>query len=139
MTVTRVRQAFEVALNTWAAARTPALPVAWANVPFTPTASRHARAHLMPAPTTNEMLSGKHRRYEGIFQVSLYVPEGSGDAEARTLADSLDTVFSPSSPLTNGGLKVYLTQPVSQTQGINEDGWYRLHASAAYRADEVVS
>lgn len=44
------RQAIETRLATWAAARVPALPIAFENAPFTPvTGATYLRAFLLPA------------------------------------------------------------------------------------------
>ena len=78
-----VRRGFEAALKTWADAQSPALPVAWQNVSFTPPAGRYARAFVIPAPTQSNTLDRSHRAYTGIFQVNLHMPINTGPAAAE--------------------------------------------------------
>jgi hypothetical protein len=62
------RQAIESRLNTWAGTtRSPALPVAWENVPFTAPTTTYLRAFLLPANTSGIDLAGAGRTYTGVY------------------------------------------------------------------------
>lgn len=133
-----IRAAFEQALNTWAAAQTPAVPVAWENVVYTPTAgARYARAFLLPARTTSDDLAGAHRHYEGVFQVSLVMPLGTGPAAAEALIASLDSAFPLTAPITSGSVKVFLLSPMSAAPALNEPDRFVVPVSCTYRADTI--
>ena len=135
MTQARIRAAFETALNTWAAAQTPAIPVAWQNVNFTPPATRYLRAFVLPADTESYGLDGLNREYIGIFQVSIVLPSGQGAADGDAIAASLDALFTPSAPLTSGGLSVYVTRPMSPSSPLQEADRFVVPCSLAYQAN----
>lgn len=133
-----IRAAFETRLAAWAASQTPPIPVAYENVGFTPPTGRYARCHVMPSPTESETFNGEHRRYMGIFQVSLYMPAGAGSGASAALAASLDATFPMRQPMTQGGVKIFLLSPMSEGPAIQDADRYVVPVSCAYRADVVV-
>lgn len=133
-----IRAAFETRLAAWAAAQSPAIPVAYENVTFTPPAGRYVRCFLMPAPTECETFNGEHRRRMGIFQVSLCMPIGTGPAAAATLAASLDAAFPIALPMTQGGIKIFILSPMAIAPAIQESDRYVVPVSCSYRADIIV-
>lgn len=132
MTNALIRQGFETRLKTWADALTPALPIAWQNVPFVAPEGRYARAFLMPSDTERLFVDGTGRQYRGVFQVSFVMVIGAGAAGGQALAASLDAAFSVS--ITQGGLRIYLLTPFSEQQAMQEDGRWVLPVSATYEA-----
>ncbi len=136
MTIARIRSAFETKVKDWAQAQSPVIPVAYENTKFTPPDGRYARAFVLPGETTSNDLGGKHRRYVGVFQVSLHLPNEGGTATASTLAASLDAAFPLTAPLSASGLKVFLTTPMSQGPALSEGGHYRVPVSCRYRAED---
>jgi hypothetical protein len=133
MSLAIIRKAFETRLKTWADAQTPAIPVAWPNVTFTPPAGRYVRAFVLPADTTSDTLDKLHRAYTGIFQVSLCMPLNTGSGSAESLAASLDTAFAAS--MLQDGLRIFLTRPMSAAPAIVEPDRYIVPVSGRYRAD----
>jgi hypothetical protein len=133
-----VRAAFETRLAAWAAAQSPAIPIAYENATFTPPTGRYVRCFLIPAPAASETLNGEHRRRMGVFQVSLCMPIGSGPGAAASLAASLDTAFPLSAPMTQGGIKVFLLSPMSIAPAIQDGDRYVIPVSCTYRADIIV-
>ncbi|MGZ5121030.1 MAG: phage tail terminator-like protein [Burkholderiales bacterium] len=133
-----VRAAFETRLAAWAAAQSPAIPVAWENSTFTPPTGRYVRCYLIPAPTECETFNGEHRRRMGVFQVSLCMSTGSGPAAANALAASLDATFPLSAPLAQGNIKVFLLSPMSIAPAIQENDHYVVPVSCTYRTDIIV-
>lgn len=131
-----IRQAFEVKLAAWAAAQTPAITVAYENVNFTIPTGRYVRAFVLPGESTNLDLECKARRYVGVFQVSLFMPIGVGAGAAGALVASLDTAFSPDTPLTAGGLEVWLTSPMSAGPAQQEADRFIVPVSCRYTANE---
>jgi len=137
MSDARIKQAFEVALDSWAKGQTPQVPVAWPNSDYTPDRNLFVRPYLLPAKTKNAMLVGNHREYMGIFQISVYTPRGEGDGPGRAIAVGFDSVFNPSTTLVNGGLRVHIIDPVSTGPAMNDGGWYIIPVSIGYLANEV--
>lgn len=130
-----VRAAFESRLASWAAAQVPPIPVAYQNVPFTPPNGRYARCWVLPAPTQSGTLDGLHRERKGVFQVDLLMPNGTGSGAATALAASLDAAFPV--VLSQGGIKVFLLSPMSQSSSIQEPNHYMVPVSCMYRSDTV--
>lgn len=142
MTQARVRKAFETRLKTWAAARTPPLPVAYQNASFTPPAptatnswGRYLRAFLVPAPTNSVDLEGKHREYVGIFQVSIVLALNRGSADAETILAELDALFPMGAPMVQDGLPIWITRPASAAAPIDEPDNQVIPVSVPYKAE----
>jgi hypothetical protein len=132
-----IRTAFESRLATWAAAQSPAIPVAYENCDFTPPAGRYVRCFILPANTQSETLDGIHRKRTGIFQVDLCMPIKSGSGAAIALAASLDAAFPLTAPMTQSTLKIFLLSPMSMAAAIQQPDHFVVPVSCAYRADTV--
>lgn len=133
-----IRAAFESALQTWAAAQSPAFQVAYENVALNPQpAATYLRAFLLPAETGADDLAGVHRRFSGVFQVSVVIPVGVGSGPAAAVAAGLDGIFSPATPLVRSGVRIFITGPVSVAPGITEPDRFVVPISVRYRADTI--
>lgn len=135
--ISDIRYLLESRLKTWADAQSPAIPVAWQNVPFTPPATRYLRAWLLPAETGSETLDGAHRRYVGVFQVSVVVPQGTGPGAAEAIAEAIAALYPMNQLLSMTGLDVYIVGPMSVAQGLHSDDRYIVPVTCRYRADTV--
>lgn len=135
MTQATIRKAFETRLKTWADAQTPAIPVAWENVAFTPPAGRYLRAYLLPSKVPRLFLDGTGRTFRGVFQVSFYMPLDKGAGSAESLIASLDAAFDAYEE--QDGLRVYLLSPFYPASGRADGDRWVVPASAEYRADTV--
>mgnify|MGYP000125400208 CR=1 FL=1 len=83
----------------------PAIPVAYPNVAFTPPAGRHFRAFIFRNPT--DRTAFRTRVLNGIMQVSVYSPLNEGPKPADELAGAIVAHFDPSLPwLTSEGVTV---------------------------------
>ena len=130
-----IRKALESTLATWAAAQTPAIPVAWENVEFAQPAGRYLRAFLLPATTTSADLGRANRRYVGVFQISVVMPAGTGPGAADAIVSALAALFSPSAPIVESGLSVWPSQPLSAGPAIPEPDRFAVPCSVPYIAD----
>ena len=136
MSAALVRRALETALNTWAS--TNSVQVAWENVEYTPTPGTiYARAHLLPATTITDGLAMTHRGYRGVFQVTLYTPQGTGSAAAHSLAALLDVAFTTAQPLSAAGLSVYISRPMTARVAQFDGGAYVVPVDCEYIAHTV--
>ena len=133
-----IRAAFETPLAAWAAVQSPALPVAWENVTFAP-GTRHVRANLLPAATVSLDLLGRHRRYQGIFQVSLVMPQGDGMGPTEALVSSLEAEFPQHALFTSGGIRIYIVRPMSAAAALTSADDVMTPCSFRYSSDIVVS
>ncbi len=134
--IKKIRQALETALNTWASAQTPVMPVAWQNKAYTPTlGARYVQANILPAETGNPSLGDAHKRFIGIFQVLIYAPDNKGAGDAETLAESLFTTFARGTSFTASTVTVRVLDSPSVLPSFNDSGWYVLPVSIRYQSD----
>ena len=129
------RKAIEARLSAWAAARVPALPIAWENVPFTPPAGAYLRAFLLPANTSSPDLAGAGRTYRGVYQVSVVAPLNAGPGAADGIADELADLFPLNTRLAVTGLTLQVITPVTAAQSAQDATNYTVPVSFQYRAD----
>lgn len=132
-----VRAGLEKKLNTWAAAQTPVLTVAWENTTFTPPAGPYIRAFILPEPTLSQTMDKTHRRYAGIMQVDLVMPINGGASPAETLLASLLTAFTPATSFTESGVLIYITDPASAAPAVSESSRYTVPVSIPYAAHVI--
>lgn len=135
MTIALIRAGFEAALKSWADAQTPAIPVAWQNVAFTPPVGRYISFELLPAPNRYLTLDGIGRKYRGIGQVSFHMPINTGSGSVEALSASMDAAFT--SMIVSGALRIYLMQPFSVAPPIIDGVRHVVPVSAPYEAHYV--
>ncbi|BBS32452.1 DUF4128 domain-containing protein [Enterobacter cloacae] len=112
------------------------LPVAWPNLPFTPPdSSPYGRVYVLPAQTVGQDLEGYMRTYQGILQLNIIIPAGSGVSQARGLAKSIADAFPEGLPLVDGDLTVYINGPPQVRQPIQGSIDISHPVSMQYRAD----
>lgn len=88
------------------------LPVAWPNIIFEPPDNApYGRVYVLPAQTVGQDLQGQMRTYQGILQLNIIAPAGSGVTQARGLATSVADAFPEGLPLVDGDLTVYINGP----------------------------
>ncbi|MCE0778930.1 phage tail terminator-like protein [Pseudomonas sp. NMI542_15] len=132
MSHARARQAIEIKLMAWAAAR----PIRVANFEegFEPQPDEtYLRAYVLPAGTTCRYLGGEAYEYAGVYQVSIVCPAGQALATAETLIDELNILFRVDSRLSRSGFEGLITEPVEQGPTITESATYTVPASFTYR------
>lgn len=132
-----VKAAFETRLETWAAAQTPPISVAFENVGFESSSASFVSGFLLPAETVSLSLDGSHRQFTGIYQVSIHSEVGIGLGYALGLAASLDILFPTTTPLVQGSSKIYVTRPMSLGPGIQDGGHLVIPASFQYHLDVI--
>ncbi|OIZ37332.1 hypothetical protein BEH70_22350 [Citrobacter freundii] len=97
------------------------LPVAWPNIAFTPPDNApYGRVYVLPAQTVGQDLEGQLRTYQGILQLNIIAPAGSGVTLARGLATSVTDAFPEGLPLVDGDLTVYINSPPQVRQPIQD-------------------
>lgn len=109
------------------------------NVPY-------GRVYILPAQTVGQDLEGQLRTYQGILQLNIIAPAGSGVTQARRLATSVADAFPEGLPLVDGDLTVYINgppqvrppiqdRPTSASNGSSGSITYTTPVSMQYRAD----
>lgn len=134
MSNTLVRAALETRLSTWAAARSPALPIAWENAKAS-SALPYLRVNVLPATTTSQTLDGTHRAYRGVLQVSIVTAIDVGPGAAMGIADEIAALFPVNQACTSGGLTVRTTAPASVAPALQHESDYTVPVSIPYRTD----
>lgn len=132
-----IRGLLEARLKTWADAQTPAMPVAWQNVAFTPPQDKkYLRCFVLPGRTTSDDLKGDHRGYRGVFQVSIVRPLGEGTGFARAIEVQLDALY-PVNLRLGTSLAVQILTPMSASNPIDEPEAIVFPVTARYQADAI--
>lgn len=123
------------------------LPIAWPNIAFTPPDDApYGRVYVLPAQTVGQDLEGQLRTYQGILQLNIIAPAGSGVTLARGLTKSVADAFPEGLPLVDGDLTVYINgppqvrqpiqdRPTSSPNGTTGSITYTTSVSMQYRAD----
>lgn len=139
MSDTRIRYLIETRLANWASTRIPALPIAWEGHSFTPPAGIYLQAFMLPANTGSNDLQGTHRLYQGVYQVSINCPSGSGPGAAGGIADEIAALFPMSLRLSivSPAFSMITTTPCSKAPAQVGDGRYVVPVSFRYRADTI--
>lgn len=123
------------------------LQIAWPNIAFTPPDDApYGRVYVLPAQTVGQDLEGQLRTYQGILQLNIIAPAGSGVTLARGLTKSVADAFPEGLPLVDGDLTVYINgppqvrqpiqdRPTSSPNGTTGSITYTTPVSMQYRAD----
>lgn len=132
MSHARARQAIEIKLAAWAAARP--IRVAHMEEGFDPDPSEtYLRAFLLPASTITRHLAAEVYEYRGIYQVSIVCPAGQALATAEALVDELSTLFRVDTELSRNGFEGLIVEPLEQGPTITESATYTVPASFTYQ------
>lgn len=96
--------------------------------------------HYMPAPVQTIDLQMKTRIYSGVYQITVKFPANMGTQAAFQIADTIADLFAAidwletdEDPNTGAPLRIMLTEPVSQAQGLTHDAGYDVPLSVYYR------
>jgi len=132
MSHARARRAIEVKLTAWA--EDQAMPIVFGTEEFTPLEGQvYVRAFLMPASTTCLYLNASELEYRGIYQVSIYTPNGEPVSVPELIIDQLSALFPLDSRLDRAGFLGQVTEPVEQGPTIPDPSRYMIPVSFTYR------
>ena len=131
MSVQKIQSALEKHLATMAGN----LPTAFENEPFTPpTGQPYQRIYLLVNTPVDHAVTMDVTEQRGLFQVSLYFPEGAGRGAAQAYAEALAQHFKPVQTLANGALKVELASTVQVGSGSQDDGCWSIPVKVRWRS-----
>lgn len=123
-------------LNAWLAALvfSPAIPIAWPNLAFTPNGA-YLRPWLLPARTEALAIpiSGPNE-HAGIFQVSVFWPTGQGATTPMERASAIAVHFKRGTKIDREGISVRIDAPPWVGPMIQEADVLQLPVSIPYRA-----
>jgi hypothetical protein len=104
------------------------------NRTFTPGVEPWAQVHLLPnAPSATSIGVNGIDEHDGVFQVTLYYPNNTGDGAVNAKADAVAAVFKAGATFTSGGQSVVVTR-TGVGAGRNDAGWYRVVVSIYWRS-----
>ncbi|WP_407078922.1 phage tail terminator-like protein [Candidatus Regiella insecticola] len=113
------------------------IPVASQNVHFSDTGSLYLQSHLLPATTECLDLAQVSRIYQGIYQITLCAPTGSGQSPIQTLADDIISVFDLGTTFSDSIISCTIVSVPTLFAGITHCTTYRLPLSMRYRAHVI--
>lgn len=123
------------ALETQLANVTDAPSIAYENVQFSPTTGQsYLEVRYVPV-TRKPSVRGLNpqQRYDGLFSIHCYAPEGSGPAVADTLANNVMDAFEAVTSLTNNSVSVSIDY-VERQQGFTDSPWFMVPVTVAWYA-----
>lgn len=114
----------------------PTASIAWENTNFNPTTGTlYLRAWLLPAQTDVICLGGSPpwQSRQGIFQVSVFSPIGTGFGAAKSKAAEIIAAFPANSSFIYNGLTVIIRKSWPGPGIIEDNGtWYHVPVSISY-------
>jgi len=132
------RRAIETRLAAWAAARAPAIRIAYEDVTFAPVnGETYLEVFMLPANTGSDDLAGAHRVYRGVYQISVVTPSGVGPGAAEGLADELAALFPLNLRIPVDTEAVQIVSPATAAAGSPGPPSYTVPVSFQYRLDTV--
>ena len=106
-------------------------PVAWPNAAFTPPDDEPwVRLTILGGDGRQVATAGRRLRRVGVVKVQVFVPEGSGDPQARSIADEVASLF-------EAGTYEGIRFRASDLEHVGPDGAsYQLNVSIPFEWDE---
>lgn len=114
----------------------PVLPIAYPNVTFTPPAAGYLRATPVPNIANQVTLgsSGKNR-FEGLFQVDVFLPQNAGISTVLEKAGAVAAHFKRGTTLTRDGINVRITRPPEVRPHLQSPPYVQVPVMIRYQAD----
>lgn len=108
--------------------------VAWPNAPFTPGKDPYFRAFFLPGePNAAGIGTAAMNEQRGVFQVSVYVPAGTGTKSLKTLCDAVEAHFKRGTDFIYGSVKITVTKAFRGPL-LQEPDWASRPVSVAFQA-----
>lgn len=115
----------------------PAHPISWPNVSFTPPNSRrYLRVTHLPN-TTDRLFIGSNEphRHQGILQVMVVAPLNSGESAVRAIAAAVADHFPTDVRLVSDGVSVRITKRPDIASALVTETELQIPVSISYRAE----
>jgi hypothetical protein len=127
--------AIQAALEKHLATLTPPLATAYENTAFAPvTGTPYQRVHMLVNRPVDRSLSNDMKEERGIFQVSLFFPQGQGRGAAQQRAQAIQDLFAPVQFLTEGTTTVSIYDPPHIAGGSPDGDRWHLPVSVYWRS-----
>lgn len=131
-----IRSELETKIAAYAASLSPALPVAYEGVPFTPptNGSGYLQPFLLANTVTNVTTDGKRLRTRGNFQINCWVPDGTGSKKVEDLANAVAALY-PTLPKTG---TVSIESPPQTSAAFTNASWRVITVTVSYRQEAAI-
>lgn len=135
MSQAKVRNLFQKAVSDYATTKN--IRVAFDNVKFTPQANEtYLVCHLIPSSAATETLSGDHKRFLGVFQITIVTASGTATAKSDEIASELQDIFTIYKRYTDStNFTVTVMTPLNVPEGKVQNGGWIVPCYLNYRAD----
>lgn len=130
----KIMAAFQVRLTSFAATKSVAIAYEGTSFAIDQTKT-HLADYLLPANTDNPSMGRTHRRYLGIYQVTVDAPSGTNPVTLRNLANDLAGYFPRGQAMTQAGQRVWVTRTPSIGPLIAAAGRMTRAVSIPYQSD----
>lgn len=116
-------------------ALSPAIPVAWPNVSFTPPTAGYLRVTHVPNIARRLFLGSTdpHQRL-GLLQVDAFTPLNKGASAATEIAGMVAEHFPADLKMTSGTVTVRVTKAPDVAQAIADDAFWFVPVTVSYEA-----
>jgi hypothetical protein len=112
---------------------TPALLVAWPNVPFTPPATAYLQVLHFPNRNTRIFLNGSDPHYrQGILQLTVAAPLNAGTVTATGLVGDIAEHFPADLALYSAGIKIKIQAAPRVWPADKTDAWWNVQVDVPY-------
>lgn len=113
----------------------PAMPIAWENYEYTPTmGTAYLKVWLIPADNEVKTLGpNPWQERKGIFQVSVFEPQGIGFGIPKSKAAEVVAAFQSNTSFIYNGLTVIIDRSEILAGRNDEKGWYHIPVNIRYR------
>lgn len=114
---------------------TPAIPVAYPDIPFTPPAGTYLKAQLIPNTNSNRYVGDDSTtEFRGILQVTVVASSGKGIVAPSEIAAKVADHFERGVPITSGDLVVKITDRPSIAHAMQDTDRVNIPVSINYYA-----
>jgi hypothetical protein len=130
-----IRKAFNDKVREYGA--TKGYHVVLQNAPYKPTVKEtYLKTYIIPSSAVSQTLGGDHKRYMGVFQVDILIPNNIGTGDITRIVNELQEVFPVYNRISFGADKeVIVLSPVDMTEGKNTDTHFSTPCWFTYRSD----
>ena len=98
----------------------------------------YLKTFLLPSNASSNTLSGDHKRYTGVYQITLVVPVGEGPGRTTVVSKELQALFPIFGRVafdTAADSEVVIMTPIDEMNGTPKDGAFYTPFSFNYRSD----
>lgn len=130
-----IRKAFNDKVRAYGA--TKGYHVVLQNAPYKPRVDEiYLKTYIMPSTAVSDTLSGDHKRYMGVYQIDVMIPNDLGTGDVTDIVNELQDVFPVYSYVPfDVDKEVIVLSPIDMASGRNKDTHLSSPCWFNYRCD----